>query len=70
MVAFPTQSPTASENQFDAASSEDNRFGAVAFVVGDKAFVGLGGYADNGTTRKQDIWAFQSPVPDTLKILG
>ena len=51
--------------------TENNRSGAIAFVVRGKAFVGLGNFEDdsNNTTQKEDIWSFQSPVPDTPKNL-
>ena len=50
------------EDQF-GPSGDDSRWGAVAFVVQGKAFVGLGGVR-NGTTTNNDIWSFQYPVPD------
>ena len=63
-IVSPSQNTNENEDNF-GDPTENNRWGAIAFVVRGKAFVGLGGYTDNGTTRKEDLWSFQSPIPDT-----
>ena len=51
------------------STSEDNRWGTIAFTIGDKAFVGLGVYTPDESDPsanifKDDIWSFQYPTPD------
>ena len=62
-VVAPSGQLDQTEDAF-GGTAEDNRTGAIAFTIRGKAFVGLGGYTDNGTTRKKDLWSFQSPIPD------
>lgn len=61
-IVSPSQNTSENEDNF-GASTETNRWGAIAFTVRGKAFVGLGGIAGVSSTNK-DIWSFQSPVPD------
>ena len=63
-VVAPSGQLDQTEDAF-GVSTEDNRTGAIAFVIRGKAFVGLGGYVTVGTAQKRDIWSFQSPIPDT-----
>ena len=44
-------------------SGETTRWGAVAFVIQGKAFVGLGG-AGGGELINNDFWSFQYPIPE------
>ncbi len=65
-------SPSAQLNQTEDAfgdATEDNRTGAIAFVIRGKAFVGLGGHVTTGTAQKRDFWSFQSPIPDAPESL-
>ena len=62
-IVSPSASLDQTEDDF-GDSAEDNRWGAIAFVIRGKAYVGLGGYTNNGTNRKKDLWSFQSPIPD------
>ncbi|MGB3852610.1 MAG: T9SS type A sorting domain-containing protein [Tunicatimonas sp.] len=45
-------------------ATENNRIGAISFVIRGKAFVGLGGYVTTGTASKKDLWSYQTPTPD------
>ena len=62
-IVSPSESTDQDEDNF-GASGETNRWGAIAFTVRGKAFVGLGGVT-GVSTKNSDIWSFQSPVPDT-----
>ena len=62
LIVSPSQNIDQEEDKF-GASGETNRWGAIAFTVREKAFVGLGGITGVSTTNK-DIWSFQSPIPD------
>ena len=55
------------EDQF-GQSTESDRWGAVAFVIKGKAFVGLGG-VNNGASTNNDLWSFQYPTPDAPEAL-
>ena len=55
------------EDQF-GLPSESDRWGAVAFVIRGRAFVGLGG-VNNGSSTNSDIWSFQYPTPNAPEAL-
>ncbi len=63
-VVNPSDALNQDEDAFGVVT-ENNRTGAIAFVIRGKAFVGLGGYVTTGTAQKKDLWSFQSAVPDT-----
>ncbi len=62
-IVSPSGNTNQNEDNF-GNPTETNRWGAIAFTVRGKAFVGLGGITSVSTTNK-DIWSFQSPIPDT-----
>ncbi len=63
LIVSPSQNTDEDEDNF-GASGETNRWGAIAFTVRGKAFVGLGGVT-GVSTKNRDLWSFQSPIPDT-----
>ena len=62
LIVSPSENTNEEEDNF-GASGETNRWGAIAFTVRGKAFVGLGGIT-GVSTKNRDLWSFQSPVPD------
>ena len=73
MIRAPIKTTDLTTTTF-GLTTEGNRWGAVAFAVQNKAFVGLGIYSadiNQSSTYdfKGDFWSFQSPVPDAPKAL-
>jgi N-acetylneuraminic acid mutarotase len=67
-IVSPSESTDKEEDNF-GGSAATNRWGAIAFAIRGKAFVGLGGITSVSITNK-DIWSFQSPTPDTPENLA